>query len=223
MTAATCDELVPVVGTTRACALTGRSKATHYRAMAGPLHGPPAPRPTPTNALTPEERAEILAMLRSPTYVDLAVAQVWAMLLDDGTYLASQSTMHRVLRECGEHRDRRRQRTHPAKKKPHLVAHQPLQVWSWDITKLPGPARGVYFDCYVIIDIFSRYVVGWTVEISEDSTIAKTLIAEAIARHGVGKGQLTLHADRGTPMTSKTVAQLLEDRGYPDPLPAPRE
>jgi len=88
-----------------------------------------------------------------------------------------------------------------------------LEVWSWDITKLPGPLRGVYFDCYVIIDIFSRYVVGWTVETTEDSTIAKALIADAIARQGVGKGQLTLHADRGTSMTSKTVAQLLEDLG----------
>ena len=94
--------------------------------MAGPVHGPPAPRPTPPNALSEEERAEILAVLRSPAYADLAVAQVWAMLLDDGTYLASQSTMHRVLRELGESRDRRRQRTHPAKKKPHLVAHRPL-------------------------------------------------------------------------------------------------
>lgn len=135
MTVATCDELIEVVGTTRACALTGRSKATHYRAMAGPIHGPPAPRPTPSNALSEEERAEILALLRSPAYADLAVAQVWAMLLDDGTYLASQSTMHRVLRDCGESRDRRRQRTHSAKKKPHLVAHQPLEVWSWDIER----------------------------------------------------------------------------------------
>ncbi|MHB1710644.1 MAG: transposase [Acidimicrobiales bacterium] len=155
----------------------------------------------------------MLTILRSPAYRDLAVAQVWAMLLDDGTYICSQSTMHRVLREFGENRDRRRQRTHPAKKKPHLVAHAPLQVWSWDITKLPGPLRGVYFDCYVIIDIFSRYVVGWTVEPNEDSEIAKTLIADAIARQGVGRDQLTLHADRGTSMTSKTVAQLLEDLG----------
>ena len=135
MTLAACTELIEVVGTTRACALTGRSKATHYRALAGPMHGPPAPRGTPSNALSPEERAEILAVLRSPAYADLAVAQVWAMLLDDGTYLASQSTMHRVLRECGENRDRRRQRTHPAKKKPHLVAHKPLEVWSWDIER----------------------------------------------------------------------------------------
>ncbi len=155
----------------------------------------------------------MLAVLRSPAYADLAVAQVWAMLLDDGTYLCSQSTMHRILREVGESRDRRRQRTHPAKKKPHLVAHNPLEVWSWDITKLPGWARGVFFDCYVIIDIFSRYVVGWTVAASEDSLVAKALIDEACKRQGIARGQLTLHADRGTSMTSKTVAQLLEDLG----------
>ena len=213
MTVTACDELIELVGVTRACALTGRSKATHYRALAGPRHGPTRPRDTPPNALSAQEKERVLMLLRSAAYRDLAVAQVWAMLLDEGVYLCSQSTMHRLLREAGENRDRRRQRTHPAKTKPHLVARAPLQVWSWDITKLPGPARGVYFDCYVIIDIFSRYVVGWTVAAAEDSVIAKNLIADAIARQGVKAGQLTIHADRGTSMTSKTVAQLLEDLG----------
>lgn len=213
MTVVACSELIGLVGTTRSCVLTGRSKASHYRALRGPVHGPPAPRPAPANALTPAERERVLVLLRGPAYRDLAVAQVWAMLLDDGRYLCSESTMHRLLREAGENRDRRRQRTHPAKTKPHLVARAPLQVWSWDITKLPGPARGVYFDCYVVIDIFSRYIVGWTVAACEDSTIARALIADAVARHGVGRDQLTLHADRGTSMTSKTVAQLLEDLG----------
>jgi putative transposase len=213
VTVAACDELIRLVGTTRACTLTGRSKATHYRALAGPVHGPPRPRDTPPNALTAEERDRVLRLLRGPAYRDLAVAQVWAMLLDEGIYLCSQSTMHRLLREAGENRDRRRQRTHPAKTKPHLVARCPLAIWSWDITKLPGPARGVYYDCYVIIDIFSRYVVGWTVAGGEDSEIARTLIADAIARQGVVRDQLTIHADRGTSMTSKTVAQLLEDLG----------
>jgi len=202
------------VGTTRACELTGRSKATHYRALAP--KAPPAPvhpRGTPANALSEEEKQAVLWLLRSPGYADLAVAQIWAILLDEGIYMCSQSTMHRLLREAGENRDRRRQRTHPAKVKPHLVAHAPLQVWSWDITKIPGPARGTYYDCYVIIDIFSRYVVGWTVELSESSDIAAKLIAQALARHGVKPNQLTLHADRGTSMTSKTVAQLLEDLG----------
>ncbi len=146
MTVATCDELIDLVGTARACALAGRSKATHYRAIAGPIYGPRKPRDTPSNALSEDERDLVLRLLRGPAYRDLAVAQVWAMLLDEGMYLCSQSTMHRLLREAGENRDRRRQRTHPAKTKPHLVARAPLQVWSWDITKLPGPARGVYFD-----------------------------------------------------------------------------
>jgi putative transposase len=216
VTVAACGELAPVVGTTRACMLSGRSRATWYRAAAGPVHGPRAPRTTrPKNALGDEERTAVLAVLRSPIYRDLAVAQVWAMLLDDGTYLASQSTMHRILRAAGEHRDRRRQRTHPAKKKPQLVARKSLETWSWDITKLPGAVRGVFFDCYVIIDIFSRYVVGWTVAAAEDADIAAALIDGACRRQGIEKGQLTLHADRGTSMTSKTVAQLLEDLGVP--------
>jgi putative transposase len=139
VTVVTCSELIEVVGTTRACSLSGRSKATHYRALAGPVHGPRAPRGAPSNALSDEERAEIIAVLRSPRYADMAVAQVWAMLLDDGTYLASQSTMHRVLRDLGENRERRRQRTHPAKKKPHLVAQAPLQVWCWDIERHEAP------------------------------------------------------------------------------------
>jgi putative transposase len=202
-----------VVGTTRACELTGRSKATHYRALAPKAPKVAVKRGTPANALSEEEKQTVLALLRSPTYADLAVAQVWAILLDEGTYLCSQSTMHRLLREAGESRDRRRQRTHPAKAKPHLVAHAPLQVWSWDITKIPGPVRGTYYDCYVIIDIFSRYVVAWTVEACEDSDVAAKLIAQALARQGVKAHQLTLHADRGTSMTSKTVAQLLEDLG----------
>jgi putative transposase len=207
------EELVPLVGTTRACELTGRSKATHYRALVPKAPRAPIKRGTPANALSAEEKQTVLALLHSPAYADLAVAQVWAILLDEGTYLCSQSTMHRLLREAGESRDRRRQRTHPAKAKPHLVAHGPLQVWSWDITKVPGPARGIYYDCYVIIDIFSRYVVGWTIELCEDSDIAAELITEALARQGVGPRQLTLHADRGTSMTSKTVGQLLEDLG----------
>lgn len=138
MTVATCDELVPLVGTTRACALAGRSKATHYRALAGPVHGPRPPRPTPPNALAPEERERVLRLLRGPAYRDLAVAHVWAMLLDEGIYLCSQSTMHRLLREAGENRDRRRQRTHPAKAKPHLVARAPLQVWSGTSPNFPA-------------------------------------------------------------------------------------
>jgi putative transposase len=152
-------------------------------------------------------------VLRSEEYCDLAPAQIWARLLDDGTYLCSISTMYRLLALTGENRERRRQRVHPAKKKPELIARKPRQIWSWDITKLAGPTRGVYYQLYVIIDIFSRYVVGWTVSSAETGELAEAFIADSLARHGVEAGQLTLHADRGTSMTSKPVAQLLVDLG----------
>jgi putative transposase len=175
--------------------------------------GPPRPRPAPPNQLIEAERQHILTVLRSPEYRDLAPAQVWARLLDDGVYLCSISTMYRLLAIAGENRERRRQRTHPARKKPELVATAPLQVWSWDITKLQGPERGVYYELFVVIDIFSRYVVGWMVAPAETGQLAEAFIADCLARQGVGRDQLTLHADRGTSMTSKPVAQLLVDLG----------
>ena len=152
-------------------------------------------------------------MLHSEEYCDLAPAQIWARLLDDDTYLCSISTMYRLLASLGENRERRRQRTHPAKKKPELIARRPLQVWTWDITKLLGPERGVYYQLYVIIDIFSRYVVGWMVSAAETGELAEAFIADTLARHSIKADQLTLHADRGTSMTSKPVAQLLVDLG----------
>ena len=135
---------------------------------------------------------------------------MWATLLDEGTYLCSQSSMHRILRANGAAGERRSQATHPPRAIPELVATRPGQVWSWDITKLRGPQRGVYFDLYVILDIFSRYVVGWTVAAGEDSTIATELMEHAMGVHGVPE---VIHADRGTSMTSKPVAQLLVDLG----------
>jgi len=170
----------------------------------------PKPRPTPANRLSDAERDHVLATLNSERFVDKAVAQVWAILLDEGTYLCSMSTMHRILREAGMNRERRRHAVHQAKVKPELVAHSPTAVWTWDITRLRGPLRGVWYDLYVILDIFSRYVVGWTVAACEDSLIAKDLIEQAMAVHGIPH---TLHADRGTSMTSKPVAQLLVDLG----------
>jgi len=138
---------------------------------------------------------------------------VWARLLDDGIWLCSISTMYRLLAVAGENRERRRQRTHPAKKKPELIATAANQVWSWDITKLRGPERGVYYELFVIIDIYSRYVVDWCVAAAETGELAKEFIDAAITSQGIGRGQLTLHADRGTSMTSKPVAQLLVDLG----------
>jgi putative transposase len=202
-----------VTSTKTACRLLARSTATFYRCQHGPVLGPPRPRPAPANALSPAEQQEVLTLLRSPEFCDLAPAQVWARLLDDGRYLCSISTMYRLLAIAGENRERRRQRTHPAKKKPELIAHQPNQVWSWDITKLRSPKRGVYYELFVIIDIFSRYVVAWTVAAAETGKLAQEFIADALTSQGITRDQLSLHADRGTSMTSKPVAQLLVDLG----------
>lgn len=201
------------VSTKQACRLVGKSTATFYRCRQLPVLGPPRPRPVPANALTEAEQQEVLALLRSDDYCDLAPAQVWARLLDDGRYLCSISTMYRLLAIAGENRERRRQRTHPAKKKPELIATRPLSVWSWDITKLRGPTRGDYYELYVIIDIFSRYVVGWLVAEAETGELAKDFIEATLTAQGVTRDQLTLHADRGTSMTSKPVSQLLVDLG----------
>jgi putative transposase len=207
------DELAAVTSTKQACSLLGASRATRYRRRRPPTAGPPAPRPAPPNKLTEQERQHVLTVLRSDEYCDLAPAQVWARLLDDGIYLCSISTMYRLLAVAGENRERRRQRTHPARQKPELIARRPNEVWSWDITKLQGPERGVYYELFVIIDIFSRYVVGWMVSPGETGELAEAFIADTLATHGIEPGQLALHADRGTSMTSKPVAQLLIDLG----------
>ncbi len=207
------DELVAVTSTATACRLLGIPRATHYRRQRPPVLGPPVPRPAPPNKLTEAERQHILTVLRSDAYCDLAPAQVWAQLIDDGIYLCSISTMYRLLRSAGETRERRRQRTHPARKRPELIATKPNQVWSWDITKLQGPERGVYYELFVIIDIYSRYVVGWTIAPAETGELAKSFIQSCLTAQGVTRDQLTLHADRGSSMTSKPVAQLLVDLG----------
>jgi putative transposase len=211
--AALIAELDPIVGVRRACALTGRSRASHYRDVQGPVHGPRAPRCAPANKLSDEEVTALLALMNSDDFVDLAPAQIWAILLDAGTYAASISTMYRVLGAQDLVRERRRQATHPARVRPELVATAPNQVWSWDITKLKGPAKGVYYDCYVILDIFSRYVVGWMVAPTETGELAKAFIAEAITAQAITADQLSIHADRGTSMTSKPVAVLLAELG----------
>ena len=164
-------------------------------------------------ALTAAEQQAILDVLHSDRFVDLAPAEVWATLLDEGVYLGSESTFYRLLRQAGEVRERRRQATHPAKVKPELVANGPNAVWSWDITKLRGPAKWTYYYLYVILDIFSRYVVGWMVASRESAALAEVLIAQTCAKQGIDRDQLTIHADRGSSMTSKPVAFLLADLG----------
>ncbi len=206
-------DLAPLIGTGPACAAAGKSKATHYRRLLPPKPRTTTPRPTPANALSPTEVDKVLELLRSERFRDLAPAQVWAILLDEDLYVASISTMYRILRANGELRERRAQATHPTRSRPELMASAPNQCWSWDITKLRGPDKGVWFDCYVIIDIFSRYVVDWMVAPGESAELAEAFIARAVAGQDVKKGTLTIHADRGTSMTSKPVAELLADLG----------
>ena len=206
-------ELEPHLSLKRACALLGRPRATHYRSLQPAKDIGRQPRAAPPNALTAAEREQVLAVLRAPAHCDLAVAQVWARELDEGRYYCSISSMYRILRATGEVNERRSQATHPAKVKPELVATKANMVWSWDITKLRGPDRGLYYDLYVILDIYSRYVVGWTLAPSESGELAKDLIADCLTRQQVTRDTLSLHADRGTSMTSKPVSQLLTDLG----------
>ena len=199
--------------TKRACEVLGRSRATHYRRRRGPVHGPAAPRPRPPRALSEAEEEAIVAVLNGERFCDQPPAQVWATLLDEGTYVCSVSKMYDLLRARAQVRERRAVARRPATVKPELVATAPNQVWSWDITKLAGPQKWTWFQLYVILDVFSRYVVAWLVAARESARLAEELIADAIYDQGVDAGELTLHADRGSSMTSKTVSQLLVDLG----------
>jgi putative transposase len=209
-------ELAPLVGVRAACRAVGRSQAEHYRRHR--KSPPPPPKPAPPRraqprALSPGQREQVRAVLNSEEFVDAAPATVYHTLLDDGIYLASPSTMYRVLREHGEVRERRRHATHPAHVKPELWATAPNQVWSWDITRLRGPGRRDFYHLYCIIDIYSRYTVGWLVAARESEYLAEQLIADTLAKQNVTADQLTIHADRGSSMASRTVAQLLADLG----------
>jgi putative transposase len=187
--------------------------ATIYRRRRPPEPRPIEPRGKPARSLSANEREEVRTVLHSERFVDCSPAQVWATLLDEGRYLASERTMYRILAERGETKERRDQLVHPTYAKPELLATRPNELWSWDITKLLGPAKWTYYYLYVLLDIFSRYVVGWTIQYRESAPVAQQLIAQAIAQQGVGPGQLTVHADRGPSMTSKPVAFLLADLG----------
>jgi len=218
MSDAAVAELEPKIGVRNACDVVGVAQASYYRRH---RQSPPPQRPAPIphtdrpqpRALSETERAAILAELHSERFVDTSPTEVWATLLDEGRYLGSISTFYRLLRQAGESRERRRQATHPATVKPELVALEPNQVWSWDITKLRGPAKWSWYYLYVILDIFSRYVVGWMVASRESAALAEVLIRQTCAKQGIGRDQLTIHADRGSSMTSKPVAFLLADLG----------
>ena len=198
-----------------ACAALGVARATVQRRRAR-LSAPPAisrPRPPPARALSAAQQQVVLDLLHAPRFADQAPAEIYASLLDEGVYHCSIRTMYRMLGQNGEVRERRKQLRHPAYQKPELLAERPNQVWSWDITKLMGPAKWNYFYLYVILDIFSRRVVGWCVADAETATLFRPLFDDAIAKHNVPPGQLTLHADRGGPMKAKATALLLADLG----------
>jgi putative transposase len=207
------EELAPEIGTAHACAVLSAARATVYRRRRPPERRPAKPRPPSPRALKPEEREAVLTTLNSERFVDKAPAQVHAVLLDEGRYVCSPRTMYRILAEHEQVRERRDQRRHPVYAKPELVATGPNQVWSWDITKLRGPTRGSHFSLYVILDVFSRCVVGWRVSHNESAAVAEHLVRESCRIHGIERGQLTLHADRGSPQTSKSFAILVADLG----------
>jgi putative transposase len=209
------DEMAPLVGRDAALVAVGVDRATWYRRhrkSPKPVRPERITTPQP-RALSPVERKQIKTLLESDEFVDEAPATVYAKLLDQGIYLGSVSTMYRILHEHDEVRERRRQATHPAHKKPELIATTPNSVWSWDITKLHGPAKWTYYYLYVILDIYSRYAVGWMLARVERAELSKRLIADTIVKQGVTEDQLTLHSDRGSPMIAKPVAHLLADLG----------
>jgi putative transposase len=207
----TVAEMGPRLGVAPTCTALGVARTSFYRRQRP--RSEQRPRPTPPRALAPTERQRVLDTLHELRFVDLAPAQVYATLLDDGRYLCSERTLYRVLEANAEVRERRDQLRHPHYAAPQLLATGPNQLWSWDITKLLGPAKWTYYYLYVLLDVFSRYVVGWTLARREWAAIAEPLIAESCTRQGIEPGQLTVHADRGGPMIAKSMAFLLADLG----------
>ena len=208
------NTLAPDVGMARACSALRVHRSGIYRedVRRRCLVAPAVirlPRPVPPLALSEPERQVLRDVLCSARFADCAPPTIYATLLDDGIYLCSVRTMYRLLAIDGQARERRNQLTHPVYAKPELLATAPNQVWSWDITKIKGPVKWSYYHLYVILDIFSRYIVGWMIAPRESAQLAEQLIAQTVAKQNIGPGELTLHADRGTSMRSKTVAQLL--------------
>jgi putative transposase len=207
------------VGATLTCRALGVSRASFYRHKAGGQAGldrlasaPPSRRKS-ARALSEAEEQKVLSLLNSPRFEDKAPAEVFATLLDEGAYVCSVSSMYRLLKKHAQVGERRRVLRHPHYQKPELLATGPNQVWTWDITRLKGVGKWTYYCLYVILDLYSRYVVGWCVAYRESAPLAEQLILDACLRQGIAPGQLTIHADRGSAMTSKAVAQLLADLG----------
>ena len=203
-------ELASEVGVAKACAAFDVARATVYRRLSA---RPKASRTGGARALSEAERTSVHEVLCSERFVDASPAEVHASLLDEGVHVASVSTMYRILRAKRSVRERRAVRRHPSYARPELVARAPNQVWTWDITKVRGPGRRDWYHLYVIIDLYSRYVVGWLLAAHESGALAERFIAETMSTHGVQPGELTLHSDRGVSMRSKTVAEMLADMG----------
>jgi putative transposase len=206
----TVQEIAPRLGVAPTCEAIGLSRATYYR---GQIPRPELLPRTIPRALSAVERSAVLEVLHEPRFVDLSPGEVYATLLDENSYLCSQRTMYRILAANREVRERRDQLRHPQYAAPELLAARPNELWSWDITKLLGPAKWTYYYLYVILDVFSRYVVGWMVAYQESAALAERLIEATCTRQGIVPGQLTMHADRGSSMKSKPVAFLLADLG----------
>jgi putative transposase len=217
---AAAESLAPEVGLLSVCEALNLPRSTVYRSRLP--RGEPAPRPKPERSLGVAERQTVLETLNSEPYADLAPAQVYNQLLDAEIYLCSIRTMYRILEDNRQVRERRNVLRHPHYQRPELIATGPNQVWSWDITKLLGPEKWSYFHLYVMLDIFSRYVVGWLLADSEQAGLAKRLIAESYRKQGLSPGQVSLHADRGTAMTAKATSQLLADLGIAESHSRPR-
>lgn len=208
------EELGQVVGIATACDVLGLPRSSLYRARQQPANEKPSvERPPSARTLSAQEKASVRATLNSPRFQASSPREVYATLLDEGRYLCSWRTMYRILAEHDEVRERRDQLRRPSYSKPELLAAAPRQLWSWDITKLKGPTTWSYYYLYVILDVFSRYVVGWLIAEGESAALAIELIEATCRKEAIEPGQLTVHADRGSSMTSKPVAQLLANLG----------
>jgi len=211
MLMAATERLARTVGVSPACESMGVARSTLYNQRQPKQE--PRPRLKPARALTDGERQRVLDELHGDRFVDKSPGEVWATLLDEGVYLCSERTMYRILEDSQEVKERRNQLRHPEYTKPELLAEGPNEVWTWDITKLRGPVKWTYFYLYVILDIFSRYAVGWLVAPRETARLAQRLIRGTCRKQAINSGQLTIHADRGSPMIAKTTAQLFVTLG----------
>ena len=207
------SELGRTVGIVSACDAMAIPRASYYRHNREPKAMKESRSNQSHRRLSDVERQQVLDVCHDTAYIDKAPYEIYATLLDKGSYLCSVSTMYRILRSENEVRERRNQRTHPSYRKPELLATRPNTVWSWDITKLLGPVKWTYFYLYVILDIFSRYVVGWMIAGRESAELAGLLIDETCLKQGIDFNQLTIHSDRGPAMKAKTMAQLLANLG----------